>query len=156
MCASPLSGLTLFIGYYNKLRNISGNGNVAKCLGMGNSEKGNKGEQGGVGGANWARPLLLVVLCASKQNGSILLNKLTTGLFLGRKTMALALVMAMPMWRHLIGFLCNLLSHFLLNGDIHQRNREIRDHFRLRGHNNNTYHIPSIYVYIDLLHNKGF
>lgn len=78
------------------------------------------------GGANWARPLLLV-LCASKQNGSILFNKLTTSLFIGRKTMA----MAMPMSRHLIGFLCNLLSHFLFNGDIHQRNREIRDHFRL-------------------------
>lgn len=96
-------------------------------------EKGKAGNwaQGGVGGrggANWARPLLLV-LCASKQNGSILFNKLTTSLFIGRKTMAMA--MAMPMSRHLIGFLCNLLSHFLFNGDIHQRNREIRDHFRL-------------------------
>lgn len=128
---------------------MSGNGKLGK------REQGEQREQGGVGGANWARPLLLVVLCAAKQNGSILFNKLTTGLFLGRKTMALA--MAMPMWRHLIGFLCNLLSHFLLNGDIHQRNREIRDHFRLRGHNNNTYHIPSIYKYhTELLHNKGF
>lgn len=118
VCALARLPVLLYIGYYNKLRNISGNGNAAKCLGMGNEEKGKREKQatgnkvdsvGGRGPANWARPLLLV-LCASKQNGSILFNKLTTGLFIGRKTMAMAMS-----W-HLIGFLCNLLSHFLLNG----------------------------------------